>query len=92
MKIQIPFIYVTYPGGRPAYAALLGSIQNELPKRPPDISQIKELDTSRAASLILLMLSCGKTVFVDNKLLQLVLDEISSGTTSEMLSRIYTVH
>ena len=91
MKIQITYMYVTYPGGRQSFASTLRAIPDELPERPPEEKQIKELDPGRAASLIQYMLTNGKSVFVDDRLLAPILTEITDYLTSEMLCRLYCV-
>lgn len=89
MRINIPYMFLTVPGGRNTYADFLATIPDELPGRPPDVKEIKEIPDSQAPVLVLHMLSCGKTVFADQKLLDNphVLDYL----TSEMLDRLYCV-
>ena len=89
MKIMIPHMFLTVPGGRKAYADFLATIPDELPRRAPEAREVKEIGLPKAPRIILHMLSCGKTVFADQRLLNdpHVLDYL----TSEMLDRLYCV-
>ena len=89
MRITIPYMFLTVPGGRNTYADFLATIPDELPRRPPDAREVKEVPDLLAPRIILHMLSCGKTVFADQRLLgnPHVLDYL----TSEMMDRLYRV-
>lgn len=82
-------MFLTVPGNRDRFANFLAAIRDELPRRPPDAEEIKEIPDSQAPRLVLHMLSCGKTVFADQRLLRNphMLDYL----TSEMMDRLYSV-
>ena len=82
-------MFLTVPGNRDRFANFLATIGDELPGRPPDVKEIKEIPDLQAPRVVLHMLSCGKTVFADQRLMDnpRMLDYL----TSEMLDRLYSV-